>query len=410
LNNTGGEGTIKTSIFTSTTLTLAVLSLGACEPSEQEQSLATSRFVVDDSQNEFFTLFRYQPVNGLGYQPGVGRRDPSNIIKVSNTYYTWYTRIEGTLPVGVKNASVTHRAFPWDLAEIWYATSPDGLDWTEQGVAVTRGREGTFDDRSVFTPNILVAEGKYYLVYQAVQAPYTQRSKNIVAMARSSAPDGPWEKLAEPVLYTGSGGVWKGDEATLKGQDWVEAEQLGEWDSMKVHDPSFLVRDGKYWLYYKGQQIGRHPWESKWGVAIADHPEGPYKKHPLNPVTNSGHEVWVWPWNDGVAAIIDWAGPEKNTMQYAPDGINFEIVAGVNDIPPAGGAYVPDLFTNTNNGQGFNWGLSYIKGGWQDWDYLVRFEADLQKGNPKDFRSIYKHYGQVLDVSENTGRFKPDKN
>jgi len=101
-----------------------------------------------------------------------------------------------------------------------------------------------------------------------------------------------------------------------------------------------------------------------------------------------------------VAAIVDWAGPEKNTIQYAPDGINFEIVASVSDIPPAGGAYVPDLFSNTSDGQGFNWGLAYIKSGWQDWDYLVRFEADLHRDSVKDFRSIYKHYGQVLGVTD----------
>ena len=182
----------------------------ACAPVQTGQSLASSRFVVDDSENEFFTLFRCQSINGLGYEPGIGRRDPSNIIRVGDTYYVWYTRIEGSLPAGVRKATSTQRAFPWDLAEIWYATSKNGFDWAEQGLAVTRGREGSFDDRSVFTPNILVALGNYYLVYQAVKAPYTQRTKNVVAMARSSTPDGPWEKFPEPILYTGSGGVWKG--------------------------------------------------------------------------------------------------------------------------------------------------------------------------------------------------------
>ena len=39
--------------------------------------------------------------------------------------------------------------------------------------------------------------------------------------------------------------------------------------------------------------------------AIADHLEGPYTKHPLNPVTNSGHEVWVWPHGPRVAGMVD---------------------------------------------------------------------------------------------------------
>ena len=388
---------------------LALLSVMPLLAAAQDatKSAATQRFTVDDSKNEFFTMFRYKPVKGLGYEPGVGRRDPSNIIHHDGRYYVWYTRIEGGRPVGVKRATGTQRAFRWDLAEIWYATSPNGFNWTEQGMCVERGPKGSFDDRSVFTPNILVAEGRYYLVYQAVTAPYTQRTKNVVAMARADTPDGPWEKLKEPVLRTGGGGRWKGNEADLPGHmKWAEAEELGEWDSMKVHDPGFLVRDGKYWLYYKGQQIGRQPFESKWGVAIGDSPEGPFVKHRLNPITNSGHEIWVWPYRSGVAAIIDWAGPEKNSVQYAPDGINFEPVASLLDIPPAGGAYVPDLFTDTRNGQGFSWGLCYIK---DDWDYLVRFECDLEQGRPKDLRSRYKHYGKVLDVSDavENRRFKP---
>jgi hypothetical protein len=361
-------------------------------------SAAMQRFKVDDSQNEFFTMFRYKPLKGLGYEPGVGRRDPSNVIKVNDLYYVYYTRIEGERPVGVKKATETKRAFKWDLAQIWYATSPDGITWTERGMCVQRGDKGSFDDRSVFTPNVLVAEGKYYLVYQAVKAPYNQRSPNVVAMASATSPDGPWEKFPEPVLETGEGGVWKGDESEMPGHmKWAEAEELGSWDSHKVHDPSFLVREGKYWLYYKGQQIGRHPFDSKWGVAIADKPEGPYVKHPLNPITNSGHEIWVWPYKEGVAAIIDWAGPEKNTIQYAPDGVNFEIVSSILDIPPAGGAYIPDLFTNTSDGQGFSWGLCYIK---DDWDYIVRFECDLERGKERDLRTRYKHYGKVFDVSD----------
>jgi hypothetical protein len=38
------------------------------------------------------------------------------------------------------------------------------------------------------------------------------------------------------------------------------------------------------------------------------------------------------------AAIVDWAGPEKDTVQYSEDGVNFYVVASLEDIPPAGGA------------------------------------------------------------------------
>ena len=34
------------------------------------------RHTVDDSENPLYTCFRYRPVKGLGYTPGVHRRDP----------------------------------------------------------------------------------------------------------------------------------------------------------------------------------------------------------------------------------------------------------------------------------------------------------------------------------------------
>jgi hypothetical protein len=370
----------------------------------EKKSAAMQRFKVDDSRNEFFTLFRYTPIEGLGYEKGVGRRDPSNIIKVDDKYYVWYTRITGEKQVGEKKADKKHRAFKWDLAEIWYATSIDGCKWVEKGKAVVLGEEGSFDDRSVFTPNILVTNDKYYLVYQAVKAPYTNRTRNVIAMAKADSHDGPWEKLDKPIIEPSKTGKFYGDERD-KNFDWnniFKIDIVGEWDSMKVHDPGFLVRDGKYWLYYKGQQIGRQPWESKWGVAIADHPEGPYKKHELNPITNSGHEIWVWPYKSGVAAMIDWAGPEKNTIQYAEDGINFEIVASVGNIPPAGGAFIPDLFTNTKNGKGFIWGLCHHC---EDWDFIVRFDCDLMKGEEKNFDSVYDNYGKAKTILRNKDNF-----
>ena len=74
-------------------------------------------------------------------------------------------------------------------------------------------------------------------------------------------------------------------------------------------------------------------------MAIADRPTGPYTKSEYNPVTNSGHEVCVWPYKGGIAALLTTDGPEKNTIQYAPDGINFEIVAVLKGAPEALGLY-----------------------------------------------------------------------
>ena len=48
------------------------------------------------------------------------------------------------------------KVFPWDRCDIWYATSEDGMTWKEEGLAVPRGKSGEYDDRSVFTVEIMV--------------------------------------------------------------------------------------------------------------------------------------------------------------------------------------------------------------------------------------------------------------
>ncbi len=240
-------------------------------------SAAMKRHVVDDSANEFWTRFVYKPIKGLGYEEGTNRRDPSSIIKVGGLYYVWYTHNHDTKS-------------KWLNADLWYATSPDGLNWTERGPAVKRGPEGSWDEFSVFTCNILVAEGKYWLCYQALGMPKNARGMNVVAMSVTDSPDGPWTKLPEPILKTADDGKFKIKDYS---RAWdYELIERGSWDSWAVHDPGIIPRWGKYWLYYKGHGIGDTMWaDSRWGVAVADRPEGPYVKSEFNPVTNSGHEI-----------------------------------------------------------------------------------------------------------------------
>jgi hypothetical protein len=302
--------------------------------------------------NELYASFRYSPAHGLGYEPGVSRRDPSGVILVDGTYYVYYTRsLSSVEPVGYKNADDTTPAVTWDYSAIYFATSEDGHLWKEQGKAVGPGPRGEFDDRSVFTPDVLEWKGKYYLYYQAVKAPYRVRSRNVIGTDDRSA-------ITKP----------------------------GAFDSLKVHDPTLLVRDGRLWLYYKAHPMGlrgetRLPYpDFSTGVAIADAPEGPFVKSALNPVLNSGHEVVVWPWKSGVAALVTANGPEKNTVQYAEDGLNFEVMSIVVMPPDAAGLYVPDAHANTIDGQGFTWGLSHVAQRPKDgrpWPHLVRFDTDF---------------------------------
>lgn len=94
---------------------------------------------------------------------GMVRRDPSEVIKVDGVYHVWYSRSTGKSQ-GFGSGTPDHKTFPWDHCEIWHATSKDGWHWLEQGIAVQRGASGEYDDRSIFTPEVLAHDGEFYLV------------------------------------------------------------------------------------------------------------------------------------------------------------------------------------------------------------------------------------------------------
>ncbi|MEP2774309.1 MAG: family 43 glycosylhydrolase [Luteolibacter sp.] len=281
-------------------------------------------------------------VSGIGAEKGVMRRDPSDIIKVGDLYYVWYSKGPGKSGYD---------------ATVWYATSPDGHNWTEKGMALAKGEpsSGAWDEASVFTPNILVAEGKYWLFYTGISTKPKVKPDSKIGIAVSDSPDGPWEKLASnPALKNG--------------------DKREDFDSHLIDDACLMVREGKYWFYYKGRQLGNGPETTQMGLAIADKPEGPYVKHPENPVIPGNHAVLAWPQGTGVAAMIGVTGPEDliNTIQYAPDGLHFSKTHDVVEGPIAGGFYRPEAFTESGTGDLPQWGLE-IGGG--KLPFLQRFEC-----------------------------------
>ncbi|WP_371930950.1 glycoside hydrolase family 117 protein [Lewinella sp. JB7] len=347
--------------------------LGITDP--EHLSAASKRALQwpkEGRSNEWFLEYKTMDLKGdLAYEEGVVRRDPSAVIKVGDTYYVWYSRSTGPTQ-GFGGDIDKEKVFPWDRCDIWYATSKDGWTWEEQGMAVGRGEPGAYDDRSVFTVECLPYDGKYYLTYQTVKSPYTVRVKNQVGLAWSDSPDGPWTKLEEPILSPADNGIWKGEE-----QNRFAVEKKGDFDSHKVHDPCLMAYNGKFYLYYKGEQMGEAITfggrQIRHGVAIADDPLGPYVKSPYNPISNSGHEICVWHYNGGIASLITTDGFEKNTIQWAPDGINFEIMSAIPGAPHAIGL-VRSNQSEEDPLKIMEWGLThqYANG---DYQYIRRFEG-----------------------------------
>lgn len=318
----------------------------------------------EDRANELYSNFKFTPLPNLGRSTDASRRDPSKIIHVDGKYYVYYTcRKTESEPVGVAAATDELPAYDWDLADVWYATSNDGFTWQEQGVAVGRNPvKGGYGDRSATTTDILMLDNRYYLYYQAFTGRMGDADPADVTVAWADSPAGPWTKLGKPVIEKG---------------------QPGAWDEAAIHDPCPLIFNGQIYLYFKGQNYSMRDPNAlvrAQGLAVADNPLGPFTKSAYNPITNSGHETNFFPFRDGIAVTVSIDGPEKNTVQFAPDGINFDVVANIQMVPVSPGPFISDAFSSDGDGRGFTWGLCHINaegGGGQNYCFLARFDCDL---------------------------------
>ena len=317
----------------------------------------------EDLNNELYSNFKYTPLVGFEKIPFTSRRDPTKVIKVGDSFHVWYTRRTSACdPVGLKNATDIKPATDWDLADIWHATSTNGIDWVESTYpAVSRPPKPEYGSRSICTPGILVWKGMYYLYFQAYAPMVGGQAYCPVRVAYAESPYGPWTHHPKPVILPG---------------------EKGTWNNIKINDPCPIVLNGRIAIYYKGAPVERGDEYiiRMQGVSFADDPLGPFTASPINPVINSGHETCMFPWKEGVAAIVALDGPEKNTIQYASDGEHFQIASLIQIPPVAPGPYCPDAFLGTGNGQGFLWGLCHINpdgGGAVNESILARFDCDL---------------------------------
>ena len=242
--------------------------------------------------NELYSSFAYTQIEGFDYHGGdgtVSRRDPSKVIVENGKYYVWYTKRNTQVPpIGYSRGHEATDVIPstdWDLSEIWYATSNDGLTWEEQGVAVPRPPAPNVGARSVATPDILKFDGKFYLYYQGFNEPSGSSAKGDacpVTVSYADSPDGPWTACNKIVVENG---------------------EPGTWDQYSIHDPYPLIYNGKIYLYYKAAYGDRPDYLVGNGLAMADNPLGPFTKHPLNPVLNSSHETAYFPFEQGLCFL-----------------------------------------------------------------------------------------------------------
>lgn len=338
--------------YTYLTLTImATLLLYACGSKTTKRTENKGEIANEVKSTEKVT-FSYSEVTGIGIDPKYNRRDPSDIIKVGNKYYIWYTRMDKPIRSGY-----------WGT--IWYATSEDeGHTWKEQGMALGLGDEGTFDNHSVFTPNILAYKGKYYMYYTGVQPTPGNLDKKFegnsttdftgIGVAVADSLDGPFKRLPNNLVI-------------------AHSDLSSDFDSYRVDDASLLVRDGKIWLYYKGRCIehGKDgPKHTQMGVAMASQPEGPFQKY-SKPLIEKGHEVLIWNQKGGIASLASLS----KSIHWAKDGLNFTTLEeNLIDIPMAPGLYRPHLENGNKANKIPGWGISMMQSDGEA--HLLRFEIN----------------------------------
>ena len=246
--------------------------------------------------------------------------DPSNIIKYNGLYYMWYTE-------HLKKTSC------WEGGYIILATSEDGTDWKDRGIAIPKGIDGEIDDLAAITSYIVPANGKFCLFYTAFGS--LDKKRKGITYALGDTPDGPWKKSGKKLFWP-SGNV-------------------NEWDGLHIDDANIIFYKNNWYFYYKGKPaVNGKPGlakDTKVGVATSENLLGPYKKYKRNPVF-PGHAFTAWVHRGGVAAF------GFGTF-WSEDGLHFEKATEWN--PGTIGLFCPENFGNGENYHGVSWGIVVMK-------------------------------------------------
>jgi hypothetical protein len=91
------------------------------------------------------------------------------------------------------------------------------------------------------------------------------------------------------------------DGTTLEGEPTIVLANDLEWEGHLVEGPWVTRQQGRYWLFYAGNDFCTPSYGI--GVAVADHPLGPYEKLP-EPLLKSTREWWA-PGHASVAPGLD---------------------------------------------------------------------------------------------------------
>jgi hypothetical protein len=91
------------------------------------------------------------------------------------------------------------------------------------------------------------------------------------------------------------------EDGALIGEETIVLTNDQEWEGHLIEGPWVTCQQGRYWMFYAGNDFGTPAYGI--GVAVADHPLGPYVKQP-EPLLKSTRSWWA-PGHASVAPGLD---------------------------------------------------------------------------------------------------------
>ncbi len=316
---------------------------------------------------------RTTPALGLGAADGVTRLGPSDILRLDGRDHVLYARVPpgAEVPAG--------RPGPW-RAEIWHAVSEDGgHSWRELGPVLRPGPAGSGDAVGVFDPGVLrFTDGAWYLYYAGVGPGFNPRleREQPVTTVRIFC--------ARLLLDPDSGRLRA--ERLNGGRPVLEPSPRATrgYDSLRVQDPRPLLHEGRVVLVHEGVGFGSELRPPELGVAVADHPTGPFERRlEGRAALPAGGDALIGAHEGGLFALVTGAG---RGLWWAEDGEHLaRLDARVNGRLGDPGLFRGDLEGRLTAGEP-RWGLHV--GAAAPVPYLERFELELfgELAPPPEYR------------------------
>ncbi|MBE7560999.1 hypothetical protein HS125_19435 [bacterium] len=142
------------------------------------------------------------------------------VIKVGGVFHMWYDGRNG--PTSIGN--------PTNFLRVGYATSTNGINWQKRGVVLSPGTPGSFDEWSVYGPEVRYDAGLFEMYYTA---------QNYAAVTQI------------------------GVAVSLDGENWTKVGMAlthgaaGTWNAFASNFPSVLDTPGGLMMWFSGDAVGQ---------------------------------------------------------------------------------------------------------------------------------------------------------